>query len=174
MALQTPEATITYEVYLDGYRLIGTAEAELPNLQAMTAEVKGAGIAGQVDSPVIGHFQGMTCKLTFRTVTQDFMLLMQQQAHHIELWAAIQRMSVDTGKYVVQQQKIITRCIPKNMPMGKLGIGEVQGREMEFEVIYVREVVDGFDIYELDKYNGIFKVAGISAMQDVLKAIGLI
>lgn len=173
MAGQTPETNITYEVYHEGYRMIGTAEVELPQLQAMTAEVKGAGIAGTVDSPVIGHFQAMSMKLTFRTVTPDFVRILPEQAHHIELWAAIQRMENDTGKYTVQQQKIITRAIPKNMPMGKLAVAEVQGRELEFEVIYAKELLDDSLIYELDKYNGIYRVGDKNVLDAVWKAIGL-
>ena len=143
MAGQTPETNITYEVYHEGYRLIGHAEAELPQLQAMTAEVKGAGIAGTVDSPVLGHFQAMSMKLTWRVATPDIARIVTAQAHHIELWASIQRMENDSGKYVTQQHKIITRAIPKNMPLGKFAVAEVQGRETEFEVIYMKELVGG-------------------------------
>ena len=64
-----PEKTIAFNVYRDGTVLMGVATVELPQLQAMTETISGAGIAGEIDSPTLGHFQSMTAKLSFRTKT---------------------------------------------------------------------------------------------------------
>jgi len=160
-------------VYNEGQRLIGTVEAELPNLQALTQSVKGAGIAGEVDSPVLGHFQDTTMKLTFRTVTPDIATILSQQYHHIELWAAVQYLNVETGKFEVGQQKVITRAMPKAYNLGKFAVGELQGTEMEFTLNYIRVLYKGDELYELDKYNGKFTVGNTNMLADVWRAIGL-
>ena len=70
-----PEKSINFSVYLEGRDLLGMAEGTIPALEAMTSEVKGAGIAGTVDSIVLGHFNSTTLNLKWRTVTDDFLKL---------------------------------------------------------------------------------------------------
>ena len=45
MANTVPEKLINYKVYLDGSDMVGLADVELPNFEAMTETIKGAGIA---------------------------------------------------------------------------------------------------------------------------------
>lgn len=167
------EATVLYNVYLDGYNLIGTTQADLPDLQAITAEIKGAGIAGTVDSPIRGLFQAMSMTLNFRTVTQDFKKIQKQKAHHIELWTAVQTMDPASGTYGVTQHKIITRSVPKNLTPGKLAMGETQDRSLEFEVTYFKEVFGDDVIFEVDKYNMIYSVDGEDLLQAAREAAGM-
>lgn len=78
-----PEKIINYKCYIDG-EMSPTAlvDAELPDIQFMSETISGAGIAGEIDSPTLGHFQNMEIGLNFRTLinqnfhnfTQKFML----------------------------------------------------------------------------------------------------
>ena len=43
----TLEQVINYEVFVDGGRCLGTASVDLPEINYMTQDIKGAGIAGQ-------------------------------------------------------------------------------------------------------------------------------
>ena len=63
-----PEKLINFKVYQDGNDLVGIADVQLPSLDAMTETVKGAGIAGEFDSPVLGHFGSMEPVLKWRTL----------------------------------------------------------------------------------------------------------
>jgi len=171
--MNKPEMNITYEVYHDGYRFIGTAEAALPSLTAMTQEVSGGGIAGQVDSPVLGHFQAMGMTLTWRTVTEEIRRILEPRYHHIELWAAIQALDPGTGQFKVTQQKVITKSAPKAYTLGNLQIGQLQGTTMEFEVNYCKMVYDNNEMFELDKYNFIYRINGVDQLADVKRAVGL-
>ncbi|MDQ7104209.1 phage major tail tube protein [Serratia sp. MF2] len=172
MANKHNEATILYNVYLDGVKLAGTASADLPTVSALTTEVTGAGIAGAVDIPVMGLFQAMAMTLNFRTVTRDFKDLMNHQMHHIELWAAIQVTDPDTGSYSVAQHKFITRAIPKNLTPGSFAVGSTQDRTLEYEVTYLKETYAGEELYEIDKYNMIYSVGGVDLMAAAREAAG--
>ena len=55
----------------------------------MTSEVQGAGIAGTIDTPVLGHFGSLTLNLTWRSVTREIFKLAQQQAHDLDLYETI-------------------------------------------------------------------------------------
>jgi P2 family phage contractile tail tube protein len=176
MANQTPETVINYQIYAEGARLLGSAEITLPSLTAMSVEVKGAGIAGVVDSPVVGHYQSMTMTMTFRTVLGDInSILTPERAHHLEAWAAIQYRDPSTGQWQPKQHKVIMRAIPKNYNLGKFAVAELQDVELEFELIYCMSIFDNVTQFELDKYNGIVRIGGSNSITDAIwRAIGLI
>ena len=68
MANQVPEKLINFRVYLDGTGFNRSCRRRLQAWRLWTETVKGAGIAGEVDSPTLGHFGSMTCTLNWRTV----------------------------------------------------------------------------------------------------------
>jgi len=160
-------------MYLDGGRQVGTVDVTLPNVQMMTTEVKGAGIAGTIDSPVLGHTQSMTGTVNFRTVTSELRNLLQQRYQHIEFWGAVQTLDPATGQYVVKQHKIVWRATIKNNTLGNFNVGEAQGRSLEFEITYLKELFDNALVQEIDKLNYIHKVGGTDFLSSVRAAIGL-
>ena len=50
-----PEKLVEFKVYSDSHDLLGVSDIELPSLDFMSETVKGAGMAGEVDSPTIGN-----------------------------------------------------------------------------------------------------------------------
>jgi P2 family phage contractile tail tube protein len=174
MANQTPDTGINYEVYdADGKSFIGVAQVDLPAVSAMTAEVKGAGISGTIDVPVIGHTQAMSMTLNFRTPTEQGYKLLKARHHHLECWAAIQITDPDSGQYVVKQHKVIVRGPSKVLTPGKLTVAETHDRTIEIEVVYYKEELDGKEKVEIDKYNMIHRIEGEDQLEEVRAAIGL-
>jgi len=159
-----------YEVYYDGKRLVGIVDAELPNIQMMSQEMKGAGNAGTIDVPILGHIQAMTCKLTWRTATENIKLLMGQEHHKVELWAANQGM--EGSSFIIQQQKIILDLMPKSINLGKFATGDVQGMETEFSVWYLKWMVGSSVLCEIDPVNGKYVVGDKNFLEDMLSAVG--
>lgn len=49
------ESVINFAVYEDGVEYVGMAGVTLPNLSAIVQTLSGAGIAGNVEVPVLGH-----------------------------------------------------------------------------------------------------------------------
>ena len=61
---QVPEVLNDFRVYEEGSdNCLGVAKVELPSESVMTQTVKGVGIAGEVEAPVIGHYSSMETKL---------------------------------------------------------------------------------------------------------------
>lgn len=53
---ELPSLLVNFRVYDgDSNDMIGVADVELPKLEAMTETLKGAGVSGEVDMPVLGH-----------------------------------------------------------------------------------------------------------------------
>ena len=167
MANQTPDANSTYRAYIDGQTFIGTVQIDLPELQSMTAEVKGAGIAGAIDKTVTGMFQAMSLTINFRTVTSDAMQLLKSGQHHLEFWASVQHTDPGTHKFVDVQHKIIVLGEFKNLTPGKLAVAETQDRTLEMEIVYFKEEFDGKELIEVDKYNHVYRVEGEDQLAQV-------
>lgn len=174
MANQIPEKLINFRVYLDGVDLLGVADVQLPSMEAMTDTVKGAGIAGEIESPVLGHFQSMTATINWRTVTRNQIALAAQKVHHIDARGAIQIMDAGAGAYIVVPCKVVMRGTPKKTDLGKLEVGAQQEAQTELEVIYLKLTLDGVDRLELDKLNYIHNVDGEDSLAEVRSALGLV
>ena len=54
------ESVINFAVYEDSVEYVGMAGVTLPNLAAIVQTLSGAGIAGNVEVPVLGHYDVMS------------------------------------------------------------------------------------------------------------------
>lgn len=60
---KVPERLINYRVYNESNALLGIATVDLPEIQAMSDTVSGAGIAGEVDQSRPRAFSGNECDI---------------------------------------------------------------------------------------------------------------
>lgn len=168
-----PEKLINFRVYTDGNDLIGAADVELPDLEYITETISGAGVAGEVDSPVIGHFKSMSLKLKWRTFNAGAVKLMGAKAHPLDLRGSIQRYDAGSGEYAAMPMKVVMRGMPKKAGLGKFEMGKPMDNESEFEVVYLKVWLDGTEVLEIDKMNFICRINGTDALADVRKHLGL-
>ncbi|MCF7936838.1 MAG: phage major tail tube protein [Synergistales bacterium] len=173
MSNPVPEKLINFRVYLDGTDLLGNSDVELPNLEAMTDTVKGAGVAGEVDSPVLGHYGSMSLTMNWRVITGNTTILAKPQAHQLDLRGSVQVYDASDGKYLTKALKVVVKAVPKNTQLGKLDVGAAQEAVSEFEVNYIKVLVDGTEKIEIDKYNFICKIEGEDYLQSVRENLGL-
>lgn len=167
-----PEKGINFAVYHDGGDMIGMGDVEMSNLEAMTSEVKGAGIAGVADTIVLGHFNSMTMTINWRNTTKEFARLAAHKTHDIDLYAAHQDYNTGTGEYVVKNIHYFVRAIQKGSQLGNLNVGEMTDTKSVFEIVYLKLEIDGVEKIELDKFNYIYKVEGVDYLAGVRSALG--
>lgn len=168
-----PERLINYRVYTDANDLLGVASVELPEISAMTDTVSGAGIAGEVDSPVLGHFQSMSVTLNWRTIEAAAMKLAQQKVHAIELRGSQQTYDAANGILGSVPVKLTLRVMPKTVSLGSFNVGATTDSSSEFEVLYLKVTVNGEELVELDKYNYVARFGGQDALASVRSDLGL-
>ena len=168
-----PEKGIDFRVYdSEGDDLVGVAEGTFPDLEAKTETVSGAGIAGDVDSLILGHLQSMTLALTWRNVTDGVVKLAQQKTHNLDLYAAQQDYDSAEGVYKVRSVHVFVKVNPKKIGLGKLASASMTDTTSEFEVLYMKLLIDDKERLEVDKYNYIFKVDGVDYLEEVRRALG--
>ncbi len=172
MANIVPEKGINFSAYLEGADCLGVAEGNFPNLEAMTSEVKGAGVAGTVDSIVLGHFSSITATLKWRNTTDHFAKLAAHRTFDLDLYAAHQDYDAGLGEYKKVSLHLFLKAIPKSVNFGNLTVGDTAGMETELEVLYLKAEIDGKEHIEMDKYNYIYKVDGVDYLAGVRSALG--
>ena len=171
--MRVPEKLIGFRVYVNGNDHIGIADVQLPVLQSMSETVKGAGIAGEVNAPVKGHFGSMEVTFNWRTLDMSAVELMAPDVLQMDLRGAQEVYDTTARKLVVQPVKVVLTCRPKEMDPGKLDTGVQNGTSTKFEVMYEKITVDGTDVLEYDKYNYIYTVKGNDYMSEIREALGL-
>lgn len=79
MSKNIPTKINNYNVYNEGEKLLGVGdELTLPDFEATSETVSGAGILGEIDDPTIGHFGNMQLEIPFRTLDKEATNMMDQ------------------------------------------------------------------------------------------------
>lgn len=173
-ANNVPERLINFRVYdADSKDLLGIASVELPELEAMSDTVSGAGIAGEVESPVLGHFGSTTTTFTWRTLEKEAIKLCQQKAHAVEIRGSQQVHDAANGEYKTVAVRCAMRIVPKTVSLGSFEPGATTDTEQEFEVLYLKLFIGGKVMCEIDKYNFIAKFGNEDSLASVRKDLGL-
>ncbi len=168
-----PEKLISFRVYLDGTDLLGVADVQLPDLEMLTDTIKGAGIAGEVESPVLGHFGSMGLTLNWRTIEKNVAVLAQPKAHSLDLRGSQQVYDAAAGQYKSVPIRVVVRAMPKKAGLGKFDVGTSTDTNNEFEVTYIKVYVNGKREIEIDKFNYICYISGTDFLATVRSDLGL-
>lgn len=168
-----PEKLINFRVYQDGDDLLGISDVTLPKLDSITETVKGAGLAGEIDDPTIGHFGSMELELNWRSLVKSNIVLAKPTGVHLDLRGVCQ--GHDSAKNVLKTMpvKIVVEGTPKSTDLGKLDMGATTDTKNTIEVTYIKITVDGETVLEIDKFNYICVIGGVDYMADIRDALGL-
>lgn len=167
------QQNINYEVYVDGNRYLGTASVDLPEINYMTNEIKGAGIAGQIDMPTRSHLENLELTLHWRSIFERPTYLLSQDTFMMSLRGAMQKYDAATGVLKVVPVRIDVRALTTGSTLGKLEPGEQTDTESKFNIDYIKITVDGAKLFEHDKFNYIHEVNGTDFLSAVRTALGL-
>lgn len=166
------ESVINFAVYEDSVEYVGMAQATLPDLTALTQSISGAGIAGNVEAVILGHFEAMTLTLNFRTVNNQVIKLSEPRRHQIDLRVAQQIENTVAGAVGVQSVKHIFVAIPKKDVGGTIAPAAPTDGYGEFAVRYWATYIDGKKVREIDPLNFICYVNGTDYLKSVKKVLG--
>lgn len=162
-----------YNVYLDGKKLVGISdEVTLPDFEALTETLSGAGILGEIDEPLLGHFKAAEIEIPFRTLNEGmFRLASMSKALNLTLRASTQ--TIDTGNINTgaMPSRIVIKGKNKAITGGKLKQGEGTGSSIKVEITYILIEVNGAKKFELDKLNFVYKVNGVDLLAAIRKQV---
>ena len=166
-----PQKLTNFRVYAeeDQAKLIGTADVTLPSIEFQTDSLKGAGIGGEIDVPIIGHTSSMTLTLNWLGTVRNMFLLAKPEMHLLTLRGNLQLYDYDAKKRkpINKQVKVTVRGVPKKIELGKFEVAAGQDASTELEVHYLKVEYDLETQIVIDKYNLQYIVHGTDYLEDV-------
>lgn len=174
MAAIVPEVLNSYNVYDDNAKkLIGVSgEIELPELEALTDTIEGAGIMGEIEDPVTGQFASATIKIPFAVLYADlFKLMNTTKPPKLTLRASMQCMDPSTGVTDYYPVKIVVVGKAKTTSLGTVQKGKKGEPSIELELLYIKIVINKTTTLELDKLNFKFVLNGKDMLAKIRKQI---
>lgn len=170
MSSVIPEILNHYNVYDDNAnKLIGiSGEIELPELEALTDTIEGAGILGEIEDPATGQFSSMKTKIPFAVLYEDlFKLMNTTEPTQLTLRQSMQCMDPKTGATGYYPVKIVLRGKASNTNLGKVVKGKKGEPEIELETFYIKIMINDVTMLELDKLNFKFVLNGTDMLAKI-------
>lgn len=164
-----PEVINNFNVYNNGNVLIGvTGSVQLPNFEAISEEIGGAGILGTYETGIPGFFSSMSQEIPFRILDEDIFSIMDPgQLVDLTFRASQQHTVKNTGALDYGGMRIVERGRLKNFSPGKLELGKQMESSVTLELLYILIEVDGATKLEYDKLNSVFVVNGKDLLEKV-------
>jgi P2 family phage contractile tail tube protein len=169
---RTPLITAQFNVFVDGgTRLLGLADVTMPNFEAMTETVTGAGLMGELEV-VSRHFSAMTFTMNFRSMLDDALNFAHAQAHNFDLRSA--QSFEDNTTYqrgeAAERYSIIGPV--KTINHGNRAPNSPWDASLEVAVRRLEHFIDGAQVREIDILNNINRVRGVDLYADIRRAVG--
>lgn len=166
-----PEVIHDFNLYLSGNKLVGvTGEVAIPDFEALTETISGAGILGEIETVVAGRFGSMAQEIPFRVANADlFKMVDPTTPMELTLRGAIQYNIVANGAVDYVGMRVVFRGRTKKLAIGTVKQGGPMDSSIGLELTYVLIELDGETKVELDKINGVYKVNGVDLLAKVHK-----
>ena len=164
-----PEAIHDFNLYLSGNKLAGiTGEVTMPSLEAMTATISGAGLLGEYEAPIPGHFGSLEQEVPFRCINRSYFDMVDTTTPvELTLRGAIQYSVAATQVADYMGMRVVFRGKPKIVNIGKVAQRNTMDSTIALEVTYLYIELDGKPKIELDKINPTFKINGVDQLAKI-------
>lgn len=168
-----PQTLINFMVYDDKGSVTGIADVDMPKLEAMVATIKGNGVSGEVDIPILGHYKNMELTLNFRTVTDRSLAFSYNKSHYADCRGSIQQQDNVTGEVSTVQIRVVVKGMPTTYELGKLSMGEANENKLTLSLNYIKVLLNGKQWIELDKYSNKCIIDGVDLLESVRADLGM-
>ena len=169
--LGIPEVIHDFNIYNTGSKIIGlTGEVALPDFEAMTETISGAGILGEIETTIAGRYGSMEQEIPFRCIDADYFKLIDPTTPvDLTLRGAIQYNVRANGSTDYMGMRVVFRGRCKKITIGTVKQGGPMDSSITLELTYILVEMDGKKKIELDKINGTFKVNYVDLLAKVKK-----
>ena len=164
-----PEVINNFNAYHNGNVLVGvTGQVNIPNFEAITEEISGAGILGSYETSIPGFYSSIAQEVPFRILDNDiFSLMNPSEPVDLTFRASEQSTVKTTGALDYKGMRIVERGRLKSFTPGKLEIGKAMEANVTLELLYILIEVDSKKMLEYDKLNSVFIVNEVDLLEKV-------
>lgn len=164
-----PEVINDFNLYLRGNKLGGqTGEVQIPDFEGITATISGAGIIGEFETVVTGHFGSMEMEIPFRCICEDYFEMIDSTTSvELTLRGAIQRTNPTTQNVEYIGMRVVVRGRCKKIKIGTVKQREGMDSAISLELTYILIEMNGKKKIELDKINPKYVVNGVDMLAKI-------
>jgi uncharacterized protein len=137
------------------------SDLQLPSIEKLTDTIKGSGIMGEIDMPTFGQIGSMTFTVNNRADNAQYASLSRPGEIKFEVIWVTDTFDSNNVKIGLQQSKVFMTGVSKKYDMGKIDVNSAVDGSSEFEIFYLRKIVDGKEVLLLDKFNYKYVVNGV-------------
>ncbi len=169
---KTPQALIGFNLYKGTEnKLIGIANITLPEAAMMTVTMSGAGIAGEINVPVIGNFESMQTEIATQVLYDTNFSLLALNGELLTARGSLQVQNPSTGGLETAKLRVIIGGFPAGLNLGNLAPASVMDSSNTLEVYYLKIFVNDEEKLEIDKPNYTYRVNGVDLFEDASKGM---
>ena len=167
-----PDKLISFAAFDEAEELLGIVDSTLPNLTPLKETTKGAGVLGEYETGVPGHYGAMKLQITWRQATKEASKLAHPDGMTLTLRAATQ--GIDSGTYKLTRIPIVVvvRPFASDLQLGKFDPATAMGTTTEVECLYFKYTYNDELIHEIDKLNNKCIVNGVDVMEEINRILG--
>jgi P2 family phage contractile tail tube protein len=167
-----PSVVKQFKVYgPDGF-IIGTADITLPKLTWEKDTLKGAGLGGSFNLPVMGNVTAMECTINFHTPTDQILGLFQGNALQIRCMASVEFVDTSTGEFDEKPEEVIMTVFPSEYDSNKREPSVKGTVSMRFDCTYLAIYFGGKAYFQIDPFNDVCVLNGTDVNQKTRANVG--
>lgn len=159
-------------VYVNGTSMLGKAEEiKLPDITTMMTEHKALGMVGKIELP--SGFDKMEGDIKWNSLYRDVAKIMGNPFAAVQLQC---RSSIESygAQGRIQELSLVTylTVMFKKNPLGTFKQHDNVDLQSSFGATYIKQVIDGEDMLEMDFMSNIFRVGGEDILATYRSNIG--
>lgn len=163
---------VNANIYIDGTNLLGRAEeVKLPDISAIMQEHKAIGMVGKIELPA--GFDKLEGEIKWNSLYEEAARAMANPFQAVQLQC---RSSIETygsgGRTAQTALATFLTVMFKKNPLGTFKQHDNAEFASTFTATYIKQVIDGQDVLELDYLANIFKVRGVDLLDQYRTNIG--
>lgn len=148
-----------------------SSDLQLPSIEKLTDTIKGSGVMGEIDLPSYGQIGSMTFSVNNRADNAQYAMMSRPGEIKFEVVWVVDVFDSNQVKIGIQQHKVFMTGVNKKYDMGKIDVNSGADGSSEFEIYYLRKIVDGKEVLLIDKFNYKYVVNGTDYMAALRTAL---
>lgn len=172
--MNRPEQQKNFRVWENGTNIsYGMATVQLPSMEALSNEVKGAGLLGSYNAPVVGHYGPLTATFNFYASSPAIKACFAGQPKRFDLRVAEQMKDDSTGNKTVNAVKYLIGGTITKLDLGAVEGGASADGSIDLDVTLFAIYEGGRELQYFDKTNYIYRVNGNDILAAERAALGV-
>lgn len=168
---ELPDKLNNFNVYDGKTRLVGvSSEITVPSFDPLTDTLNLAGMAGEIESEVIGSYGSMKLEIPFANMSGDFFAF-AASTNPVVIRGSMEIFNTQTQAKDTVPIVVTVKGRTLNINPGVLKKGGKGEPSITKEITYIKITINGSTMVELDKLNNICIMGGVDLLAKIRSQI---